>query len=98
MRRARGTTWSVPSAELEPRPSLGAQQAQRRVEALETELSTLSKQLAAQAQRRSHSIAIVAIGRVPGSPAQLDDHSSALASLRVRTEGQEILANLLGFL
>ncbi|CAE7362286.1 unnamed protein product [Symbiodinium necroappetens] len=37
------------------------------VRALETELSTLSKQLAAQ----------------------LDDHSSALASLRVRTEGQE---------
>eukprot|EP00439_Symbiodinium_sp_Y106_P000231 s4931_g1.t1 len=41
------------------------------VRALETELSTLSKQLAAQ----------------------LDDHSSALASLRVRTEGQEILAS-----
>ncbi|CAE7641513.1 unnamed protein product [Symbiodinium sp. CCMP2456] len=37
------------------------------VRALETELSTLSKHLAAQ----------------------LDDHSSALASLRVRTEGQE---------
>ncbi|CAE7832305.1 unnamed protein product [Symbiodinium sp. CCMP2592] len=69
------------------------------VRALETELSTLSKQLAAQAEPPHAAAQLHCRLCVPVlACAQLDDHSSALASLRVRTEGQEIVASLLGFL